>query len=280
MATNIWLTTADGDLTTVGNWSLGAVPVPTNDVIFPANSPAIVANLDALKTATIGGSLGHVWFEDGFAGTIGDADGNYMMFTATGLTFAGSGLAYINLEASAISPLILNTAAKANPYSAGLFLLGSALVTVQIKGGDVGVALRAGETATAAAIKLEAANGGSCQAGSGVTLTQWLQTGGDGICGAAATTVTCDAGTLITRGTGAITTLSVYGGEVYPESTGTVTTLNLSGGVTDFRSSRATRVVTTPTISAGATLYMTTDVTFTNKLAFSGACRLDASAAH
>ena len=140
--------------------------------------------------------------------------------------------------------------------------------------------MRAGETATAAAIKLEAANGGSCQAGSGVTLTQWLQTGGDGILGAAATTVSADAGTLITRGTGAITTMNNYGASLYPESTGVVAALNMLGGVTDFRSSRASRTVTTPTIASPATLYMTTDVTFTNKLAFSGACRIDASAAH
>lgn len=272
---NVWLSTANGNWNTAGNWSAG-LPETGDDISIPADSPAITTIPDGDAKAV---ALGNVWVEDGYPHPWGDSDA-YFSFTPGGLIWGGTGLAYIDVNAAAISPLILNTAAKAAPYSAGLFLLGSALVTVQIKGGDVGFAMRAGETATAAAIKLEAANGGSCQAGSGVTLTQWLQTGGDGILGAAATTVSADAGTLITRGTGAITTMNNYGASLYPESTGVVAALNMLGGVTDFRSSRASRTVTTPTIASPATLYMTTDVTFTNKLAFSGACRIDASAAH
>ncbi len=282
MATNVWLSTANGNWNTVGNWSLGAVPTTGVHVIIPAGSPSITTMPTGAGITDV---LGNVLVEDGYTGTIGNVDGivgstDYLSITPANLTFAGSGLAFINVNAAAISPLILNTAAKANPYSAGLFLLGSAFVTVQIKAGDVGIALRPGETATVAAVKLECANGGSCQAGSGLTLNQWLQTGGDGLLNAAATLINLDAGTLVTRGTGAIAGLNVFGGTLYPEATGVITTLGMAGGVTDFRSSRASRTVTTPTISAGAILHVTTDVTFTNKLAFSGACRLEATAAY
>ncbi len=242
MANKTWSLTATGDLNTSGNWVPSGVPAATDNVRFPAGSPSITASLTALNTSTLSGSLGSVIFEDGFTGTVGTA-GTNMQFTCTRFDFAGTGIAYIDLQASSIAPQIFNTS-SAGTGSRGLYLIGSALTTLNVEGGNVGIAFRSGETSTVATVRCY---GGSADVvvGSGTTLTTFYQTAGTSVIRCAATTVTCYGGTLKTTEVGAITTLNVRGGIVYPESTGTVTTLNAIGGTTNFRNSGAARTVTT-----------------------------------
>jgi hypothetical protein len=242
VANKTWLLTSTGDLNVSGNWSPSGVPSATDNVRFPAGSPAITASLTSLNTSTLSGALGTVVFEEGFTGAVGTSSTN-MQFTCTRFDFSGTGIAYIDLEASSIAPQVFTTAG-AGAGSRGLYLKGSALTTLNVEGGSVGIAYRSGETSTVATIRCYGPSA-DVVAGSGTTLTTFYQTAGTSVIRCAATTVTCYGGTLKTTEAGAITTLNVRGGIVYPESTGTITTLNAIGGTTNFRNSGAARTVTT-----------------------------------
>ena len=242
MANKTWSLTSSGDLNVAGNWSPSGVPAATDNIRFPAGSPSVTASLTALNTATLGGSLGSVIFEDGYTGTVGTSAIN-MQFTCTLFNFSGTGIAYIDLQASAIAPQVFN-AASAPSSSRGLYLIGSALTTLNVEGGAVGVAFRSGETATVATIRC-AGSTADLGVGSGTSLTTFYQTAGNSIIHCAATTVSSYGGTLKTTEAGAITTVNVKGGIAYLESTGTITTLNADGGTTNMLNSGAARTVTT-----------------------------------
>ncbi len=242
MATKIWKTTADGNLGTTGNWT-GGTPVSGDDVIFPAGTPSVTAGLTSLNTATLSGSLASVIFEEGYAGTVGTATTN-MQFTCTRLDFNGSGVTYLDLQASSCSPTIYNTV-SATTGLRGLYIIGSALTTLNVISGYVGMASRAGETSTVATVRA-ATSGANIWIGSGTTLTTLLvENGADIRLRCAATTVKVYDGTVYTEGVGAITTLSVYGGLVYPNATGTITTVNAFGGGIDALKNSASRTWTT-----------------------------------
>ena len=96
MAGNIWLSTADGNYATASNWSLGHVPIASEDVIIPARSPSIVSGLDQ-STVAIGG----LYVKDGYDGTLGDPS-NSLSIAPSSLFFSGNGLSFIDINASNI----------------------------------------------------------------------------------------------------------------------------------------------------------------------------------
>lgn len=243
MATKIWLSTSNGNLGTTGNWT-GGTPVSGDDVIFPAGTPAVTAGLTSLNTATLSGALGKVVFEEGYTGAVGTTSAN-MQFTCTRFDFKGSGVAYIDLQASAIAPQIFGTS-SATTGLRGLYLIGSALTTLSISGTSfVGVASRAGETSTVATVRV-IGPAADVWLGSGVSLTTLLvENCSSVLCRCAATTITVYAGTVKILEVGAVTTLNVYGGTVNPESTGTIATVNALGGTIDAMGSGAARTWTT-----------------------------------
>jgi len=196
VANKTWVgTSVAGSLSTAANWSPSGVPATTDNVRFPAGSASITAALTALNNTALGGPLGAVIFEPGFSGTVGDSTTN-MQFTCTRFEFSGTGLAYIDLEASAIAPQIFATAG-ASTGSRGLYLIGSALTTLNVESGSVGIAYRSGETSTVATVR---AYGPSADVvvGSGTTLTTFYQTAGNSIINCAATTVTLYGGVIHT----------------------------------------------------------------------------------
>ncbi len=243
MANKTWSLTATGDLNVSGNWVPSGVPAATDNVRFPAGSPAVTASLTALNTSTLSGALGAVVFEEGCCVAGIGTYGTNMQFTCTRFEFNAAGTAYIDLEASAIEPQVFGTAGAGNGTS-GLYLIGSAMTTLNIESGSVGIASRSGETSTVATIR-SYGGGADIVVGIGTTLTTFYQIAGNSIIRCAATTVTCYGGTIRTAEVGAITTINMRGGTIYPESTGTITTLNADGGTADFFSSGAARTVTT-----------------------------------
>jgi hypothetical protein len=195
--------------------------------------------------------LGIVIFEDGFTGLVGDSTTS-MQFTCTRLDFAGSGQAYIDIEASAISPTIKKTYAAPAGYH-GLYLIGSAIATLNVMGNsNVGVAIK--ETQTSTVTTARCIGSATLRLSNGVSLTTAYQTGGTMYVDCAATTVTTYGGKCFTREVGEITTINNRGAELYPNSIGTVTTLNADAGVTDFTTSSAARTVTTFKQNPGATV--------------------------
>lgn len=254
MATRIWQGDVDGDYSDTANWFGGNAPGAADDVRIPAGSGDIDGG-DYSATA-----IGDFVVEPGYTGTIGDATTS-LKIDPDAFRFEGLGQAYFNLHSAAISPQIFSSAAAATGLS-GIYVVGSALVTINVMGGSVGIASRAGETTTVATIRV-VGTGANVRVGKGTSLTTYYQKDGKGELHCAATTVSCFGGTLSTKEIGAITTLNVYGGNVTPESTGTITTLNCNGGNVDLTTSGAARTVTSLVINGGGVTVHSGVVTLT-----------------
>ena len=163
MADCIWTNgNSDGDWSNAANWS-GSVPTAGDNVFFTSEYTGhVTTNLDR----TSDGVLGTVIVEDGYTGKIGTKAG-YLQIKCGGLTFDGSGLCFIDVNTSVIDISVAGTGRAATGQQ-GLYLKGSAIDELNVTGGTVGIAARAGETATVATINV---NGGTVNAGAGATLT-------------------------------------------------------------------------------------------------------------
>lgn len=222
------------------NWAESAVPTTDDDVVL-TGSNRISYNLNQS-----GAAIGN-FSATGYSGTVG-SQGTPLLIDPNGFRWQGTGTAYINIGSAAIAPYIVSTASGSSTAH-GLHLSGSAMTTLTVATGSVGVAPSLGLTSTVATINNL---NGTVYCGVGTTLTTYNHVGGTSTIGCAATTVTALAGTLTTEGVGAITTLNNRGATVNPNSTGTITTLNARGGTTDFSGSLAARTVTTLNLYKGA----------------------------
>jgi hypothetical protein len=261
MADKIWVGTT-GDLSTAGNWSPSGVPAAGDNVYVPAGSGAMSSNMDALKTATLGGALGTVEVEAGYTGAIGSKSA-YWQFTPTAFRFSGTGAAYINIEAAAISPDIRATASAATASAVGLYLRGSAIATLSIVGSSsVGVAFFGGETSTITTARVVGPSA-TLVLGSGVTITTCQVLAGQSRLACAVTTLDIQGGIVTTLGSGAITTCTVDAGVGYLNSSGTITTANINGGTVDMLGGGAARTITTANHNGGVLRYDENVVTIT-----------------
>lgn len=256
------------DWNDAANWYQAAVPVASDNVIIQG-STAIKYGLDQSGVA-----LTAVNFQN-YTGVAG-LPGAPLKLNLTTLNFSSSGLAYLNLGSSTVSPRITQTA-SAGTDAYGLYLLGSGIVTLLVEGtASVGVAVNKGETSTITTA--QCAGSAKLTIGPGVTLTTYHQTNGSGSVQCAATTIQADAGTLATIGSGAVTTFLNYGATCYPNSSGTITTFKNYGGVSDFTQSDVARTVTTPTIYGGSIKVDPAIVTFTNALAIGNRLTISSAA--
>lgn len=267
MADKLWLGNVGtaGDYSVAANWSPSGVPSAADNVSIPAGSPSITAGLDQSAVA-----IGSFTVERGYTGAIGTSSA-YLQIDPDSFEFSGTGTAYIDIGSAAISPTI-RTTATATTGNAGLYLLGSAIATLHVEGGNVSVAHFIGETSTIATARI---NGGAVRLNSGVTLTTLLVNGGSATLRAAATTITINGGTVATEGSGAVTTVNANAGTFDSGSSGTITTLAIAGGVADFSGSAVSRTVTTTTVASnGGTLICDESiVTLTNKPTATGPLR-------
>lgn len=242
MAVKEWLGNAPshvGDWSYAANWNPSGVPADGDDVILPPGAEDVTDGLDQSAIA-----LASLDVRQGYDGTIGTAT-EWFQIETDKLTFRGSGAAYLDLGASACAPQIYATA-TATTGERGLYLIGSALTTVVVMGGSVGLAIRAGETATAATVRVTG-SGASCWIGAGVTLTTAVIHSGELMLSAHATTLTVHGGRATSADEAAITTANVWGGVFVGNSSGTVTTLAHRGGVVDMSQSSVGRTITTYT---------------------------------
>lgn len=289
-----------------GNWSTGAVPVNTNDVVLADMSTNICWGLDQdavtlaslEKTQTFSGSIGLHPFQ--FATTaVGDGNQpNVLEYRqhclkigadtidlgrhhGVGTPAGSSRIAIWNAKTSGGSTLTVHDTASSSD------LLGRPAVTyrvvdsdanVYVRGGAGGVGIAKHEPLETATLALVSVTGSTSRVwvGDGTTLTTYSQAGGANTLQAAATvtTVTCDGGTLTTDGDFLITTLNADGGNVYLNNvTGSVdvTTLNVNGGNVDATTSTAARTWSTVNWEEGAIAYNAADVTMT---AFNGPTEL------
>lgn len=227
------------DWSVAGNWVEGAVPVSTDDVVIPAGSAKITAGLNQSAV-----TLASLVFED-YQQNIGSSTGYLQIGLSGGATEFRvdilGGQQFIDVGASTVSPVINQTAGAASGER-GFNLIGSAIATLVINGGSVGIAADAAKSATVTTVKVL---DGDVWLGENATVTTLYLTGGNVRQQCATTTTELNGGTVRTVGTGTIGTLNVYSGSVQPESTGTITTVNLYSGTINASSTKASRTITT-----------------------------------
>ena len=261
MAIRIWAgndATPPYDWSVTGNWQGGTVPVSTDDVYIPAGSAKITAGLNQSAV-----SLSSLTIQEGYDQDIGSATGYLQIGTSSLVVDSSGGQQFINLGSSSVSPEIRGTG-TAGTGERALNLLGSAIATLSVNAGSVGVAIAGDETSTVTTARVLT---GNLLLGSGVTLTTLYQRGGSVDQRCASTTSELQGGTLETSNSGTMTTANVYGGTLISNSSGTVTTLNAYGGSVDFNQSSVARTVTTLNIYANDPVTLMVDeeyMTITN----------------
>lgn len=245
------------------------IPVATDHVRIPPGYAAISSGLD--QSAIV---LGSFVVEEGVTAAIASASAP-LRIAASRFEFFSTGIAYIDLGATTVSPIIKGTATP-DTGKRGLYLTGTALTTLSVAGGYVGLACRGGELATVTAARVTE-GGGDLVLGVGCTLTTLSVAGGKCDLRCAATTVNLAGGTLTTSEAGTITTANVTGGTANLNSTGTITTLNLTGGNVDMLGCQVARTITTlnhnPRLGSADITYDPAVVTVTTAAAPDGPCR-------
>ncbi len=213
------------------NWSLGAVPVNTNNVYFPAGAPSCLyrLNLSAVTAAVIES-------EAGYSGSIGRLANGFLYslrLGCTAMTVRGSGaLMAFDIGASAIAPLVQHVGTGSYAGLSCVNIIGTAITTGHVESGDVGVANYPGQIATATAGFTLAA--GTLRVGPGVTVAGCTLTATGGSVYAECSIPTVKAWDCTFRQeAGTFTTGSFYGSAVcYPNAGGTYATVNVYGAAT------------------------------------------------
>ena len=261
MATRIWSgddATTPYDWSVTGNWQGGTVPVSTDDVYIPAGSAKITAGLNQSSV-----SLNSLTIQEGYDRDIGSATGYLQIGTGSLVIDSAGGQQFIDVGSSAVSPEIRGTG-TAGIGARAVNLLGSAIATLSVNAGSVGVAIAGDATSTIATARVLS---GDLLLGKGVTLTTLYQRGGSVDQHCASTLSELQGGTLETAGSGAISTVSIFGGTFISNSSGTVTTLNAYGGSVDFNQSSVSRAVVSLNIIANDPVTLMVDeeyMTITN----------------
>ena len=265
MAYLTWSGASTGNAGTAGNYSTGSAPVDGDELHYTAVQATNNVTLGLDQSAI---QLDQLIMEEGCSTLFGSESLGYLQWDVTDTTgrfeYHGGGQAYIDVGNSIVSPQIFNTF-RANTGLRGLYLKGTAIATLSVMGGQVGLASRPGEVSTATTVRVTGRNA-SVWIGEGVTLTNLHVEDGECELRCAATTVIVYGGKLTTREAGAITNLTTYGGQTFPESTGTITNLTINGGLCDMLGSGAPRTVTTPTVNGGEFRFDPQVVTLTNKI--------------
>jgi len=257
----------EGNYGTAANWEPSGVPGAGDNVRLTADfTQDITATLDQSAVA-----IGDFIVEEGYTGAIGTVAAD-LQIDPNRFEFAGAGTSFIDLGTAAISCQVHRTKAGGTG-TRGLYLKGSAIATLTVKSGSVGLASRHGDTATITTAVLAGASA-DVWIGEGVTLTNLYVNGGACKIRSAATAVYVYGGMIETEEEGAITTINQFAGTATLNSTGTVTTINHDGGVVDLSQSGAARTITTYSPEKGAALIDNPIVVITNYNRTAAAARI------
>jgi len=258
---------------TAANWSGGAVPVNSDDVVFENSSVDCLYGLDQSAV-----TLTSLTVKQSYTGVIGLPRTNttgtnyveyrdtYLKVSATTITVgqgdgSGSGRIKINVGTAQTTVNVYNTGSAKEAGIESLLLLGThASNAVNVTKGSVGIAVFSGEVATVATLRegylTNQAGDAVVRCGAGVTLTNISKSGGRLDIASDTTAVTQTAGELICRA-GAPTSLAILGGTLYYQSTGTIGALvggSGGGGVADFSQDNRAKTVTACDIHYGFTI--------------------------
>ena len=256
-ATEATVTAGDGPsfYDNAANWSLGAVPVATNDVFIDDSAVSILHGLGqsgvALNSFTVGRN---------YTGTIGlpktnlggyvEYRADYLAIDATTITLgrgAGSGSSQIKIDSGITQTAITVESTGSPPIGLEAFLWKGthASNTLEVHEGTVGVAAFGGEVATIATLLNTT---GTVRCSDDTTLTTVTNESGNMELHSNVTTLTNASGTILFGGLATLTTLNFEGGTVNYQSSGTITTANIGGalrGATlDFSGDNSARTIT------------------------------------
>lgn len=215
-------------------------PRATEHVRFAADSASINS---AVGLDQSGVAIGDFIVEKGYAGTIGSATLGPLFIDPDRFEFEGGAECWINVTTAAIAATVRGTG---NPQAGrrGLYLRGSAISTLNVLGGSVGLAVSAGEVSTVTTVRVQG-DSSSCWLGNGVTVTTINHYSGEMRVRCGATTVIQYGGKHFSEENGVMTTLTTYGGEYIYNSTGGITTYNYRGGIFDTLQNGAARTIGT-----------------------------------
>jgi len=273
------------DFNTAGNYSTGALPTGSDDLIFDAGaSNGAKWRLGSLSAVTLTSLtfLSNFEYDAGLPELNTDGDQypeyrpTYIAIGATTVNIGdrsglGQGSGRIKLNNGSIQAAlnVYSTGSPADTLLPAFIWKGThASNVLNLEEGSIGVALFGAETATIATIRQA---GGSLVCGSGTTLTTITQSGGSLDTASAIITKTHRGGTHTHR-SGALTTLTITNGTVDYRSDGTITTLTVSdGGVFDAGGDPRALTITNCTLNPGATLSDPFGrITFTNPISVPG----------
>jgi hypothetical protein len=263
------------------NWSGGAVPVDSDDVVYDDGTVDCLYALSALTAV----SLASFVRRGSYTGKIGLATLNqdnpalpFYEYLTQYLTLGDSGDAVTttftlesdggrtfidNGDGQAVFNVRSKGSGRENPNVPSILLKGThASNTLDLQAGDVGVAFYDGEAAALATIRVsyltDRVGDAKLVCGDGVTLTTIVQTGGEVVIDSNVVTVTVETGQIQIgdRAAPTVTTLNLDGGTGLYRGGGTLTTLNVgAGGVIDFRAGTKPVTVTTANLYAGSSYY-------------------------
>jgi len=313
----------EADWSTGDNWfvpataTIGVVPVDTDTVIIENSSNNIAYGLDDDGT-----DLAFLRIDQSYTGKIGldrtefatSADGattdatkheyrqHYLKLGAEfvdigevqgpGTATGSQRIKLHNSDPSATTTTIHNSKSTGEGVNPAILLLQDhASSTLQVKSapGGVGVAVdEPGETTSFATITVSDETASSkVFTGDGLTLTTWIQSGGDNslkiIANGTVTTATVNGGTLTTDLVGdfTITTLNINGGTANMNheriSGAAVTTANLNAGTTNTRGSSTGRTWTTVNLGVDCSFSGDSNLTITTVNAPTDPYKIDIS---
>lgn len=251
------------------NWTLGAVPANTDDVVIENSDVDLLYGLDqngvTLTSLTINksftGDLGLPRINASGSTSYAEYREQYLKINATTITIgrgdgSGSGRLKINTQAAQTTITVQDTASAAESDLTAVIWKGThASNAVTVNGGSFGASMFGGETATIATLRRSGSATVVCTSGVSLTTVTTDGDGGSMTINSAATTVTQKAGTLNVYGSGAYTTLNVEGGTCNYQSTGAVTTLNATNdALVDYSGDSRSRTVTNANVYGNATI--------------------------
>lgn len=255
------------DVNVAANWSLGAVPVATNDVVFDLSSVDALWNLDTLVAV----ALTSLTIRASYTGRLGLPDYNgsyyeyrpkYFQCLSTTVTVgdgpgASSGRIKLDLGATQAALTVYSTGSPGDQGVEALLLKGThASNTLIAYSGSIGIAIDTGSVSTFATITTGPTTGGSSvqlRCGSGVTLTTVKQDAGTVQLNGACTTLTLRSGLCTLYGTGAYTTITVFGGRLNYQSSGTISAITVDRGAVDLSWDLRAKTISSCTLNVGAT---------------------------
>lgn len=257
--------TGPNDWTTATNWSTGAIPVDSDDLIIEDTPISILYGIAqsgiqpaslTLRNLPATFQLGNLNLNP--AG-YNEYRGTYLAIGPTTLKIqnCASPLIKINLGTDQVAATVENCTGVATEVGSKAIILkgthASNTLTVNGSSTSVDVAPFAGETAVIATLKVD---GGDVRCGSGTTLTTITKTGGTVDVSSNFTTLVNSGGDFYCRGSATGTTITIEGGTFYEMSSGTKTTVNITGtGVANCEQLNVTRTWTTVNLYKGASLF-------------------------